>query len=93
MRDRGGESWTLGDLGGGGGRVQSLLCLMLGERERARENANTATSVRNGGSRVSLCEAPNMCVAIVKKKREKSRLHGIVPGEFWSSLLPFCGFS
>ena len=32
----GGESWTLGDFGGGGGRVQSLQCPSeyFGERER-----------------------------------------------------------
>ena len=41
---------------GGGGRVQSLLCLSSWEREREserareRENANIAASVRNGGA-------------------------------------------
>ena len=66
MRDRGGESWALGDLSGGGGRVQSLLCPYSlsswereREREREREKANTATSVRNGGACLSLCEGPN----------------------------------
>ena len=62
MHDRGGESWTFGDLGGGGGRVQSQLCLSSWgrKRERVRENENTATSVRNGGACLSLCEGPNM---------------------------------
>ena len=34
-------SWTLGDLGGGGGRAQSLLCLSSWEGEREREWEHT----------------------------------------------------
>ena len=68
MCDRSGESWTLGDLGdlgGGGGRVQFLLCLSSweSERERERENANTKTKVRNGGACLSRVKAPPTCRA------------------------------
>ena len=55
MRDRGGESWTLGDLGGGGGRVQSLLCLSSWERE----NGNTAAS-GGAGTRAARRTMPKM---------------------------------
>ena len=49
VRDRGGESWTLGDLGGGGGRVQplNLLCLSSWEGERESERMRTQRPVGN----------------------------------------------
>ena len=52
---RGDESLTLGDLGGGGGRVQSLLCLSSweSERERARECEHIEQCEKRRG--VSLC--------------------------------------